>query len=317
MVNKICFKPNENILFSSGQDNCFKSWTLQQSKIVEETSSWTYNTSNGYRELAPTDIEFIRLNSGKYVCCVVFKHIVTLWLIDLDGSLIFLNDLIHCDASDCIDLVKTAKLSNNYLLVVHKKCLNLWKIEEEENADIQGSCIWSASNFGQILHVHPIETGFLLISRENEETLVKVSELNLKKKKANKKDEELVEAKIKEVRKQNLTATQGPLKFICLSTSKSQSGEREALEIYYCDNRGILKQMVENEETEVVLNEQMWANREKVIRTLPETGLARILGDTSKAAAAALLNGNLDKSIDETRNFQLESNLKKVKNNLT
>lgn len=31
-VNKIKFKPNENILFSCGNDGCFKSWTLVENK---------------------------------------------------------------------------------------------------------------------------------------------------------------------------------------------------------------------------------------------------------------------------------------------
>ena len=64
-VTRIKFKPNETVLFSSGEDTCLKSWVTQKSLLKDDQASvtWSYNSSNGYRDLTPFDFEFLRLNS--------------------------------------------------------------------------------------------------------------------------------------------------------------------------------------------------------------------------------------------------------------
>jgi NET1-associated nuclear protein 1 (U3 small nucleolar RNA-associated protein 17) len=83
-VTHLTFKGKENLLFSCGQDGCFKSWILSENKPVasQETHSqvtfnWRYNTCNGYRDLSPTHIEFAAANED--LMAVSFGHIATLW----------------------------------------------------------------------------------------------------------------------------------------------------------------------------------------------------------------------------------------------
>lgn len=76
--------------------------------------------------------------------------------------------------------------------------------------------------------------------------------------------------------------------------------------------------MFENESRQVELSEQMWTNREKMIRNLPESSLVRLLGETGRNAAAqtaTALNGGRrggDDLIEESKNAEFEENLKKV-----
>lgn len=71
--------------------------------------------------------------------------------------------------------------------------------------------------------------------------------------------------------------------------------------------------MFENEsKKQVELSDQMWANREKMIRNLPESSLARILGETSKAAIAQMATNGDDQLVGEATNAEFEENLRKV-----
>lgn len=59
---------NDVYLYSSGDDTCIKSWALSSSSSSKADASssalvWTYNSSNGYRDLNPVDMDFMRLNS--------------------------------------------------------------------------------------------------------------------------------------------------------------------------------------------------------------------------------------------------------------
>lgn len=70
--------------------------------------------------------------------------------------------------------------------------------------------------------------------------------------------------------------------------------------------------MFENENKQVELSDQMWTSREKIIRrNLPESSLARILGETGKDAFVKV-NGNNQQLIEEAKNAEFEDNLRKV-----
>ena len=205
-VNKIKFKPNENVLFTCGNDSCFKSWILQKNRPIgknlkrllffclssffyndfikvtndpnEETFNWVYNTCNGFRDMRPTDLDFTTLNSTFDLIAVSFGHVVTLWLIEA-GGLSFVSDLIHCDPEDPVSHLKFA---GNYLLAAHKFSLNLWNLMpfnlNNNNSNqfeleslinkIRPMCLWSES-FNEVLSIsaNPIDaTKLILISQK-------------------------------------------------------------------------------------------------------------------------------------------------------
>lgn len=72
--------------------------------------------------------------------------------------------------------------------------------------------------------------------------------------------------------------------------------------------------MFENESSESDLSEQMWTSREKVIRNLPDSSLAKLIGETAKSAAASVNNSlnMVDITIDEAKNPEFEANFRKV-----
>ena len=133
------FKPNTNVLFTCGEDGCFKSWALSESDM-QKSSNWIYKSCNGYREISPSYISFIKTKDHDLIA-VSFDHILTLWSYDEMFGVGFLVDLIHCDS---IDHIKQFSLVNGeHLLVVHKNCLNLWKMKNDD-VDLVTSCIWSS-----------------------------------------------------------------------------------------------------------------------------------------------------------------------------
>ena len=148
--------PNENTLFTCGADGCFKSWILKENRIQasnetdETTFNWIYNSCDGYRDMIPTNIDFITLKGDINLVAVSFNHIATIWQYDQYG-VVFLSGLIHCDAADAI---KEMRFVDNNLVVSHLNFVNLWKIQVPvESADsgvemlttdrIKFSCVWS------------------------------------------------------------------------------------------------------------------------------------------------------------------------------
>ena len=113
----------------------------------EVTYNWIYNSCDGYRDLIPSNIEFMTINESIDLVSVSFNHITTIWQYDQYG-LMFLNDLIHCDPSDHI---KEMKLIGNNLLVSHFNFLNVWSITVPKKAlsdvtlenKIKFICTWS------------------------------------------------------------------------------------------------------------------------------------------------------------------------------
>ena len=144
-ITKIKFKPNENVLFTCGEDGCFKSWILrenrQQASSSETTFNWIYNTCNGFRDMIPTDVEFVSFNSSIDLVAVSFNHITTIWVYNEHEGVIFLNDLIHCDPNDFIRQIKF--INNDHLLVMHEKFLNLWSINDTTDQKFLMKCKWS------------------------------------------------------------------------------------------------------------------------------------------------------------------------------
>lgn len=129
-VTKIKFKPNENVLFTCGQDGCFKSWILSKS-CQSDKFNWAYSTSNGYRDMNPTDVEFLHLNNSQFLA-VSFNYIVTIWKCELDNSFWFVDDLIHCHSNETVKFLQ--KLSQSNLIVVNEQNLNVWNFDYA-NAD--------------------------------------------------------------------------------------------------------------------------------------------------------------------------------------
>jgi len=105
---------------------------LASNESSQITYNWRYNTCNGYRDLCPSQIDF-----SNDLIVISFGHIVTLWNYNAYDGVTFLNDLIHCNASDLIKEIKF--MQNNFLLCVHNKCLNVWKLKNEEktSTDLQ------------------------------------------------------------------------------------------------------------------------------------------------------------------------------------
>lgn len=165
-------------MFTCGQDGCFKSWILDKNKQTsssnpnQDTYNWIYNTCNGYRDLVPNNVEFFSLNNNDLIS-VSFNHIITLWKYDIDGSISFIDDLIHCDLTDKIKSIKLIDKSN--LLVVHQNCLNVWNFKytsSNDSADLLAGlndtlisdCIWN-TQFQGVLNVesNPAKQNQLLL----------------------------------------------------------------------------------------------------------------------------------------------------------
>jgi hypothetical protein len=164
-INKIKFKPNENVLFSCGEDGCFKSWVLrenrQQASSNESssiTSNWIYATCNGFRDMTPNDIEFVSLNSSNLdLLAVSFNHVVTIWLHSEQDGMSFINDLIHCDSSDLVKQLKF--VGSSHLLVAHENYLNLWSVNDGSNEKILMKCKWSIQiNNMLFMATHPTDS---------------------------------------------------------------------------------------------------------------------------------------------------------------
>lgn len=155
-VTRIKFKPNENVLFTCGEDGCFKSWTLRKNSEQaaqssnETTFNWVYNTCNGFRDMIPSHIEFLGFNENVDLIAVAFNHITTIWLYNQYDGVTFLNDLIHCNPNDFIQQMKF--INNDHLLVRHEKFLNLWSINATKDDKFQMKCKWSSLH-EKILHM--------------------------------------------------------------------------------------------------------------------------------------------------------------------
>lgn len=192
-VNKIKFKQNENVLFTCGNDSCFKSWVLRENEMHassdkdEPTFNWVYNSCDGYRDLNPTDIDFVTVDGGVDLVAVSFDHITTMWHYDQYG-VVFITDLIHCDPEDLVRDVQFIGI--NKLLVSHVNCLNLWSIELPKKTselkmalieDMKLSCVWSQDT-PEVLYVtkNPVDPAELILfiknsqKQVNEDTLTEV-----------------------------------------------------------------------------------------------------------------------------------------------
>lgn len=97
-------------------------------------------------------------SSGRSLCCVAFGHIVTVWLVDVDTSLSFLTDLIHCDHNDRVKEVRGMRTGGTNLVVaVHGRCVNVWRLIEAETTStvdamsLSGECVWSRSGIDVLL----------------------------------------------------------------------------------------------------------------------------------------------------------------------
>jgi hypothetical protein len=137
--------------------------------MTESTWNWVYNTCNGYRDLIPTDIEFLELSGKRSIVAASFNHIIALWDYDASqGSISFIDDLIHCDANSPIRHVRL--VADNYLLVAYENSVNLWKIgnidddtARKTQSDLELlepvknklvlECLWSSGNLDQIVKI--------------------------------------------------------------------------------------------------------------------------------------------------------------------
>ncbi len=87
-INKLKFKPNDNVLFTCGEDGCFKSWQLlSSSSSISSNMNWIYSTCNGYRDMIPIDLDLIDLDENNCLVAVSFNHINTLWVLNAFYSL--------------------------------------------------------------------------------------------------------------------------------------------------------------------------------------------------------------------------------------
>jgi hypothetical protein len=142
------FKPDSNILFTCGEDGCFKSWTLAESDVIgtnQKVSNWIYKSCNGYRDLAPSYISFLK-NDQHDLVIVAFNHILTIWNYDEYDGVSLMNDLIHCDSNDPIK--QFTILNDKNILAVHDNCLNFWSIKmlndfNIERVQLAANCVWS------------------------------------------------------------------------------------------------------------------------------------------------------------------------------
>lgn len=170
-MTKIKFKPNEQVLVTCGQDGCFKSWVLNKN-LQSDTFSWAYNTSNGYRDMNPTDVEFLTINNSDFVA-VSFNYIVTIWKFEIDTSFSFVDDLIHCHSNETIKFLQKLSLSN--LIVVNEQNLNVWKFDytssddsllSDSEAKLNSSCVLSEP-FDDVLFTKMTnESQVIIISRK-------------------------------------------------------------------------------------------------------------------------------------------------------
>lgn len=159
----------------------------------EVTYNWIYNSCDGYRDLIPSNIEFMTISESIDLVSVSFNHITTIWQYDQYG-LMFLNDLIHCDPDDHIKGIKFIK---NSLLVSHLNFLNVWSITVPEKAisdtsveeKIKFVCVWSHET-SEVLNIteHPSNKDELILfikkmqKQINEETSTEIQgNLNPKK----------------------------------------------------------------------------------------------------------------------------------------
>jgi WD40 repeat protein len=147
-INDMKFKPDSNILFTCGEDGCFKSWTLAESDVIgtnQKISNWIYKSCNGYRDLAPSYVSFLK-NDQYDLVIVSFNHILTVWNYDDYDGVSLMSDLIHCDSNDPIK--QFTIVDDNHILAVHDNCLNLWNIKLLNNLNIEkvqllSKCVWS------------------------------------------------------------------------------------------------------------------------------------------------------------------------------
>lgn len=153
----------------------------------EPTFNWVYNSCDGYRDLNPTDIDFVTVDGGVDLVAVSFDHITTMWHYDQYG-VVFITDLIHCDPEDLVRDVQFIGI--NKLLVSHVNCLNLWSIELPKKTselkmalieDMKLSCVWSQDT-PEVLYVtkNPVDPAELILfiknsqKQVNEDTLTEV-----------------------------------------------------------------------------------------------------------------------------------------------
>lgn len=116
----------------------------------------------------------------------------------------------------------------------------------------------------------------------------------------------------------------GFVHFICVpksyqekSNSESNESNLNEIDIFYTDNRGIVKKIKNNSteelnknETDTDLSDTMWQNRKLMTKNLPESNLAKII-DTNKSNK--LINKN-DQFIDEinSKNIHLDLNIRQI-----
>lgn len=126
----------------------------------------------------------------------------------------------------------------------------------------------------------------------------------------------------------NFSTTNGLLKFLSVpSAGLNQDDTRQrTADIYYCDNRGILKRLFEQNDPEqstsqqqgsnvkdVQMNEIMFVNRAKMQRNLPESNLAKLIDYSLANSDADLQIGKKQpRDIDDSRNYLFDENFKKV-----
>ena len=138
--------------------------TKASNESSQTTFNWRYNTCNGFRDLSPSQIEISSNNNLQNqnlngdLIAVSFGHMATLWDFNAYQGVTFLNDLIHCDASDSIKKIKFCH-DLKFLICVHSKCLNVWCLRNEDEDKMAKSissdikCIWS-SHVDEVLEMN-------------------------------------------------------------------------------------------------------------------------------------------------------------------
>lgn len=165
---------------------------------------------------------------------------------EIDGSLMFVNDLVHCDASDRVREVKSLRVAgSNLVLAAHGRCMNMWRVEEKEDLrtgrlELNGACIWSKAN-SSILGVYPTLENELILF-DGDESAIRMLKLTLSvvvaaKDLSKDDDRQDVDVKLVELRKHRLTApANGPINLLLLPSSDVNAADGQ---VFYCDNKGL------------------------------------------------------------------------------
>lgn len=325
-INKLKFKPNDNVLFTCGEDGCFKSWQLlSSSSSISSNMNWIYSTCNGYRDMIPIDLDLIDLdnnNNNNCLLAVSFNHISTLWVFNEQDGVVFINDLIHSNLNDHVKQLKF--LSKNNLLVLHNDYLNLWSINNNNNNNTSMKCINSIQINNNILVLNmilnPIDSSQAILFTTTTTTAKnndKKDEDALKQIEIKLFDPNNNENMLEKVYSFNVYSN-SKLHFICLKQQQQQTSDDDdddennlfnKINIYYCDNKGVLERVeYQNNNNNTDLNESMWINRKQMNKIIPKSNLTTII-DLHKSQQ--LKNENL---IENEKNVNFEANLNKIEN---